>query len=213
MYQRKNGIPNYINSLEFPKLGSQISGKQPTEILQKLFPPTPSNKKKLNPTTKQTPILQDFDTDLSRILRRQFKLFERLKNRVPTSCYPLRPAKFVPGEIHQFQHLCILYSLLKYYYSKSLLQNAAEEDLELGCNDNIMVQGILPIHHLLSTNSHTPRKRKKILSFINSLFLFFNIPCQACHFQNHEKLQTNFHQFHHSSFPQSKRTPHSSWPN
>jgi hypothetical protein len=76
-----------------------------------------------------------------------------------------------------------LYSLLKYYYCKSLLQNAAEEDLELGCNDNIMVQGILPIHHLLITNSHTPRKRKKIFSFINPLFLFFAIPYQACHFQ------------------------------
>jgi hypothetical protein len=169
--------------LKFPKLGSQLSGKLPTEILQKLFPPTPSNKKKLNPTTKQTPTLQDSDTDFSRIPRRQFQLSERLKIESSQDAILSDRPNLSLREFHQFRHVCILYSLLKYYYFKSLLQTAAKEDLELGCNDNIMVQGILPIHHLLITNSHTPRKRKKILSFINPLFLFFNVPCQACHFQ------------------------------
>jgi hypothetical protein len=31
--------------------------------------------------------------------------------------------------------------------------------------------------------------------------------------KNHEKLQTNLHQFRRSSFPQSQRTSHSSWSN
>ncbi len=54
-----------------------------------------------------------------------------------------------------------------------------------------MVQGILPIHHLLIINTHTPRKRKKILSFINPLFLLAGCLAKPTISKNHEKLQTN----------------------
>jgi hypothetical protein len=108
----------------------------PTEILHKLFPPTPSDTvRNWIPPQHRTQICKIFDTDFSRISRRQFQLSERTKiesshKLVSSQTRQMCPlGSFVNSNISP----CILYSLLKYCYFKSLLQNAVEEDLELGC--------------------------------------------------------------------------------